>query len=236
MAVYFIRQGVTGSVKIGCSNDVAKRAVSLQVGQRRKLLVMRLLEGSFPEERSLHRRFKDHALGGEWFSFRDEMLGDLGLPDLAIPKIGAAWRSRNWPDDHRSYEVEMHKDALMIVGGAEELARRCGVAPWVVCSGVGVAKEWWGALILLMAECGVREITHEKLSAARKATKDDYAAWEAEQAAKRVEERRLWDIAQEAKWIKDHPGSHPWWSVDEANKALLVPTSAELDMPTPVAA
>lgn len=236
MAVYFIRQGVTGNVKIGCSNDVAKRAMSLQSGMRRKLLVMRLVEGSFPEERSLHKRFKDHALGGEWFRFCDEMLGDIGLPDLAIPKIGASWRNRNWPDTSRSYEEEMHRDALMIVGGIDEMARRCGVAPWVVCPYGRVEPGWWGALVLLIAEQGIREITYEKLLDARKASDDDYAAWQAKQAAQRIEERRLWDIRQEARWIKEHPGSNPWWPIDEANKAQIASVSGEIDIPSSVAA
>lgn len=42
MAVYFLRQGVTGNVKIGFASDITKRVKQLQTGQAQRLLIMRL--------------------------------------------------------------------------------------------------------------------------------------------------------------------------------------------------
>lgn len=79
MPVYMIRQGARGPVKIGVARDVAKRLATMQTGNHEQLTLLRSFDGSVAEERALHRKFADHRLAGEWFSFTKAMLGDVGL-------------------------------------------------------------------------------------------------------------------------------------------------------------
>jgi hypothetical protein len=84
MPVYIIRAGQHGPVKIGFTNDLAKRLVELQVGNHERLTILRIFEGGQAEEAQLHERFAENRLHGEWHSFSQAMLGPalLGLRDL----------------------------------------------------------------------------------------------------------------------------------------------------------
>ena len=79
MAVYMIRAGKTGPVKIGHSNDPAGRLIDLQVSHYEQLYLLRVWYGSDVEEAALHIRFADLHIRGEWFGFSRLMLGDVGL-------------------------------------------------------------------------------------------------------------------------------------------------------------
>lgn len=85
MAIYFIRSGDTGPIKIGLAKDVRRRLSGLQTGHPERLHLLHLFDGGAVEERALHSRFKEHRIKGEWFTATQEILsGDVGLAPLAV--------------------------------------------------------------------------------------------------------------------------------------------------------
>jgi hypothetical protein len=81
MAVYIARIGEGGPVKIGCSGNTMQRVAALQKKQSEALVVIRVIEGAFAEERWLHRRYRDLRINGEWFHFDETMLTVAVEPD-----------------------------------------------------------------------------------------------------------------------------------------------------------
>ena len=65
--VYFIQHNTTKHIKIGCSETLKNRLSQLQVGNSGKLRIVATCEGSFEEEKMLHKEFKEYKLRGEWF-------------------------------------------------------------------------------------------------------------------------------------------------------------------------
>lgn len=94
MPVYMIRAGETGPVKLGHSTDPIGRLAELQVAHYEKLSIIRTFVGDAAEEATLHLRFADLHIRGEWHAFSRLMLGDVGLreipltPALLKPKYG----------------------------------------------------------------------------------------------------------------------------------------------------
>lgn len=86
--VYFILDG-TGRVKIGVTDDIARRMSGIQTGCSTELVLVRFIGGAGPKvERWLHRRFSGHRVQGEWFDFSDEMM-TITPPDEvpSIPRV-----------------------------------------------------------------------------------------------------------------------------------------------------
>lgn len=81
MAVYMIRAGENGPVKIGRSADrnLRDRMHVIQSGNHVRLSVIRVFEGGAGVERALHSLFSDGRMHGEWFKFDPAMLGDVGF-------------------------------------------------------------------------------------------------------------------------------------------------------------
>lgn len=79
MAVYFIRAGEDGPVKIGTAIDVAQRIAELQIAHYVELILVRTIPGNRAHERALHDRFEHLHIRGEWFHFHPDML-------LAVPE------------------------------------------------------------------------------------------------------------------------------------------------------
>ena len=65
--VYFIQHITTKHIKIGCSERLKNRLSELQVGNSEKLRIVATCEGSYEEEKQLHKEFKEYKLRGEWF-------------------------------------------------------------------------------------------------------------------------------------------------------------------------
>jgi DNA-binding XRE family transcriptional regulator len=82
MAVYLIRAGENGPVKIGHSNDPEIRLGQLQVSHWETLRIIRQFEGGEAEEQMLHDRFADLYIRGEWHAFSRAMMGDVGLVEI----------------------------------------------------------------------------------------------------------------------------------------------------------
>lgn len=65
--VYFIQQGFTGPIKIGCSHNPMARLCQLQTAHADTLRLLHAELGDFHNERDLHARFARARLAGEWF-------------------------------------------------------------------------------------------------------------------------------------------------------------------------
>lgn len=70
--IYVIAAG-SSKVKIGWAKDPKERCRKLQTGTHQHLILWRQIEGTIPEERALHRRFKQHSVRGEWFHLRGDL-------------------------------------------------------------------------------------------------------------------------------------------------------------------
>jgi len=76
--VYFVRAGEDGPIKIGVSSDVDGRIKSLQTDAPAELHLLAVLDGAGRDvEQSLHVRFADGRLTGEWFQPTDELLATV---------------------------------------------------------------------------------------------------------------------------------------------------------------
>lgn len=72
--VYFIRAESGGPIKIGFTDDVAKRLSSMQSNHPDNLVLLATTEGSSDEEKSLHARFRHLRTRGEWFNPGDDLI------------------------------------------------------------------------------------------------------------------------------------------------------------------
>lgn len=96
MAVYLIRCGENGPVKIGRAADPADRLAELQIAHWETLRIVRVWEGDAAEEAALHLQFADLRIRGEWFSFSRSMISGVNLPVISEPVMptAAAWVGR----------------------------------------------------------------------------------------------------------------------------------------------
>lgn len=74
MAVYFIRAGEIGPVKIGKADDPAVRMAEFQTAHYEDLSLLRTLPGGRAEEAWFHRHFRHMRIRREWFQFCPSML------------------------------------------------------------------------------------------------------------------------------------------------------------------
>lgn len=76
--VYFIQGNLSGAIKIGYSGSLTQaeqRCRALQIARHPELLrIKAVMYGDTKLEKELHRRFRAHCLGGEWFSPVSELL------------------------------------------------------------------------------------------------------------------------------------------------------------------
>jgi len=76
--VYFVQGSEGGLIKIGHTNDIAKRLVSLQTGHPTLLTLLATEQGGPELERVLHTRFAHLRGRGEWFANAEELLTYIG--------------------------------------------------------------------------------------------------------------------------------------------------------------
>jgi hypothetical protein len=74
MAVYFIRAGEDGPVKIGTADNVPVRMNALQNAHYEPLILVRQLTGNRHLEMRVHQRFRHLRIRREWFRFDPAML------------------------------------------------------------------------------------------------------------------------------------------------------------------
>jgi hypothetical protein len=68
--IYFVKNTMTGSIKIGFANsEIAceSRFESLQTGNEFRLKLIKVIGGTMSDEKELHRRFGAFRIRGEWF-------------------------------------------------------------------------------------------------------------------------------------------------------------------------
>jgi len=75
--IYFIQAEGNNLIKIGIAINPKKRLRQLQSASPVKLHLLKIIEGSFPEERELHKRFKDTRTHGEWFLPTQDLLDTI---------------------------------------------------------------------------------------------------------------------------------------------------------------
>lgn len=80
-AIYFVRSGCDGDVKIGVATDLPRRLESLQVGNPAELLFLGLIESpkrdAFALESRIHATFAPLRRRGEWFSPHEALLSAI---------------------------------------------------------------------------------------------------------------------------------------------------------------
>jgi hypothetical protein len=81
--IYFVTAREIGRVKIGVSDEPRGRFVKMRTDSPVPLALERLCEGSFAEEKALHRRFHADRLSGEWFTLSPEIEAYMSTLDAA---------------------------------------------------------------------------------------------------------------------------------------------------------
>lgn len=124
MAVYMIRAGENGPVKIGRSQYPYSRVRSLQVSHWETLKIIRIFAGEEDEESKLHSMFSDQHIRGEWHHFSLAMLGDVGLADMPIV---------DQPRPHTfvspsPIEAALLAQIIRVCGGSSAMGRALGIA------------------------------------------------------------------------------------------------------------
>lgn len=71
--VYFVQAGENGPVKIGWSQDVARRMAELQTANANRLTLIGFLRGRMEREAATHALFAHLRLEGEWFRDTPEL-------------------------------------------------------------------------------------------------------------------------------------------------------------------
>lgn len=120
MAVYLIRAGENGPVKIGKADEPKLRLIDLQCAHYERLHLLRVWEGGEAEEKALHLRFGDLRIRGEWFGFSRLMLGDVGLREIASYGPHGRTNKPAAPD-------QPMPDLLIRLGGLVAVARKLGL-------------------------------------------------------------------------------------------------------------
>jgi hypothetical protein len=97
MAVYFIRAGEDGPVKIGYATNPKHRMRGLQSGNWIRLKLIRVVDGDLFTERFFHEAFADKHIVREWYHYCSLML----TLEPREPKIPPSLRFPNYSDGYR---------------------------------------------------------------------------------------------------------------------------------------
>lgn len=88
--VYFIRDEISGNIKIGVAIDPKKRLLELQTGASGSLTILHTETGDSRHEMGLHKRFAEDRIRGEWFRPSDALM---------------AYITRDHKDESKSLEI-----------------------------------------------------------------------------------------------------------------------------------
>lgn len=122
MAVYFIRAGENGPVKIGTAVNPQRRLRYFQTAHYEPLSIIREIPGGRVEEAWLHRFFQDVRVRNEWFRFCAEMF------EIVPPVF-----SEHAPD--------ALNEAVRLAGSQAALGKICGVTQATVSYWINVVKR-----------------------------------------------------------------------------------------------
>jgi hypothetical protein len=80
--IYFIKNGTTGHIKMGFSDDPRKYLQELQAGSADKLELIKTIEGDAAAEDALHQQFAQCQVDGKWFKPVEELLKFIVMSTL----------------------------------------------------------------------------------------------------------------------------------------------------------
>jgi hypothetical protein len=121
--LYVIQAGEGGPCKIGISRNPRGRMSKMQSDHHEPLRIIGLFEGDRAEEATIHSRFANERLSGEWFNPHPEILaGSFGLP--RTPYAVSSRKRGPEPKNIKSPIGQIIEKA----GGAAKLAARLNVA------------------------------------------------------------------------------------------------------------
>jgi hypothetical protein len=125
--VYLIGSAASSSVKIGRSDDVARRLAEIQRMSPVKLEVLWQVHAGGDLETALHRRFKAYRMHGEWFDFGEEnpvaLVGQAAAEETERLKEVAQSRAR-WDPWERT-EVFLMNGVAMVMPPRSEGGWQC---------------------------------------------------------------------------------------------------------------
>lgn len=75
--IYFVQAVKSKAIKIGVTNDPAKRLMQLQTGSHEPLVLLGTIPGDYTEESRLHRQFAPYRIHGEWFRSDDQFMAEI---------------------------------------------------------------------------------------------------------------------------------------------------------------
>lgn len=107
-ALYFVRSGEQGLIKIGRTSNFELRVKTLQTGSAAPLQAVGVFESLGWQEAIWHRAFAAVRLGGEWFEPTPDLLA-------SIEHFREHW---DWPRAFDGAETELLLDLIDIVGEA----------------------------------------------------------------------------------------------------------------------
>jgi hypothetical protein len=193
MPVYLVRLGPAGQVKIGFASNITSRLVVMQVAAPEKLVLLRILDGGKELEAALHSRFASHRVRGEWFTFCDEMLDDLGASDLTIDARRRRRGGWTWGPDARARQAEAQRKSFddPVIGALrrqrqKQTVMRRSAANWRI-QDIAVRAGGFRSLALLLNEPLVEVFGWERIPAKHAATISDTIGVAAEYFAHLIE-------------------------------------------------
>jgi hypothetical protein len=114
--IYFLQSEHGGSIKIGRSDDLAKRLVGLQTSRPDKLVVLASAPGTLAQESELHAMFAQVREKGEWFSPTPELMAYV----KNVAKSGAIVTSRDTSRIVTAHETSAVTPCLAVPNQPEE--------------------------------------------------------------------------------------------------------------------
>lgn len=121
MAVYFVQAGEGGPIKIGVACNVEKRIGKMRVDNAAKLTLLGVIDGGRAEEKSLHNRFGDAWIRGEWFR-PEPLLVDWINANTSPYRYPRTRRAMPAHDAAAELSIKVHES-----GTAIEAAARLGI-------------------------------------------------------------------------------------------------------------
>ena len=122
--VYALLRARDGAVKIGCSNDPARRMVEVAYADGSSVSFLGCADGGIPMEHDAHKRFAAHRLTGEWFNPHSEVMEwvqrvlTTPLPDANIASDSRGTRAQ----ESLSLESRSNSNNLTAADAAREVA------------------------------------------------------------------------------------------------------------------
>ena len=86
--VYFIRNRASGLVKIGLTNNLARRLTEIQMHGGAEVEALGYVQGSYALERELHHRWRSHRVLGEWFHPTPDLMAWAAMSLLPFDQSG----------------------------------------------------------------------------------------------------------------------------------------------------